>query len=183
MHDRPSTTPSTHALRFVRALALGPALAGCPPEREAPPPVLIEEGSSGGVDVQGGVVQGNTVVVQRNNGADQEQNVEMRTVVVGQPAACVVGQIAVREPGQRCACVATSAGPQWQCAAVEQCALGSVEQRPGQFCRCEDTGSGAAMRCVHLQDDHYRRPVGPLPPPELSERRESESHRDDRVAT
>lgn len=171
-HRATSSTPhgSSHALRFVRALALAPALAGCPPEREAPPPVLIDEGSSGGVVTQGTLVQSNTVdtvVVQRTQ-SDPEQRVEMRTVVVGQPAVCVVGQVAIREPGQRCACVETGAGPQWQCAMIAQCVLGVVEQRPGQYCRCEDNGGGAAMRCVRLQDDHYRHPVGPLPPPELS---------------
>lgn len=168
MHDRSSNPVLSHPLRFVRALALVPALAGCPAEQERPAEVMVGEGSSGGAITQGDVVQGNTVVVQRSNDPDPEQRVEMRTVVAGQPAACVVGHVGLREDGSQCRCVATSAGPRWQCAVSESCALGAVEQRPGQVCRCEDTGRGAAMRCVHLQDDHYPHPVGPLPPPELT---------------
>lgn len=172
-HRATSSTPhgSSHALRFVRALALAPALAGCPPEREAPPPVLIDEGSSGGVVTQGTLVQSNTVdtvVVQRTQ-SDPEQRVEMRTVVVGQPAVCVVGQVAIREPGQRCACVETGAGPQWQCAAaVDRCALGAMQVQPERRCMCVQTEHGNDWRCALMRMDYGAHPVGPLPPPELS---------------
>lgn len=165
-------TESLHPLRFVRALALLGALPACAVHGDdAPPPPPMGGSSGGGVVVQEGVVQGNTVVVQ---GSNNEQNVEMHTVVTGQQQTvvqptpvCPLGQSIGCAPGYAAVCVATSAGAAWLCQAVARppaCVVGQMRPGPRGSCVCVDSGGVAGWQC----QQEYRHNVGPLPPPELS---------------
>lgn len=139
------------SLRFVRTLALLSPLPGCVESGLSEPPPPPGEYSSGGVLVLGnGGARNRNTVVQGNNAG--EGNVEMRTVVVGNQQqvaepACRIYDYTYRPPNLRCNCVATAAGPTWQCRPTAGCDLGDVVFRESGTCTCTSTAGGPDWSC------------------------------------